>query len=149
MSAPRRGLLVIAAVVMLVSLGLSWGNTPYLPGTLLPGQLITRIGLNGELITEFTPGTYLPGIGGADVNGFETTVRVTAAAGAVLLVLGIRRQRRHLVLWGAGVALLGAFIGLDGGLRAGQLAYLLAVSLAVAGSGLVRREPVSPPAQPG
>ena len=142
MSTPRRGLLVIAAAVMLVALGLSWGATPYVPGTLLPGQFTSRIGLNGELITEFTPGTYLPGIGGADVNGFETAARVSAAAGALLLAVGIRRRSRGLVLAGTGVALLGAFIGLDGGLRAGQLAYLLAVVLAFAGSGVARRDSV-------
>ena len=73
------------------------------------------------------------------VTGFQTAARVTAVAAAVLLLAALRCRRRELVLVAAGVALLGAFIGLDGGVGSGRMAHLLAVAVAVGGSGVSLR----------
>ena len=140
LATPRRGLLLAAAVVLLVSLGLPWDQTPLVPGYLLPGQLLTRVGPDGQLITDFLPGAYIPGVGGLELSGFETTARVTAAAGAVLLALAIRGRSRSLALVAVGVAVLGPFT--TGSIGTGQLTYLLAVALAVAGSGISGRLPL-------
>ena len=116
LAAPRRGLLLAAATVALVSLGLPWDQVPRLAGS------------------------STPGVGGGDLSGFETSARVTAVAGAVLLALAIRRRHRALALMAIGVAVLGPFT--TGTVGVGQLAYLLALPLAAAGSGLSGRRPL-------
>jgi len=126
----RRGLLLVAAALLLLSLGLPWATTAGTPGTLLPGGSIISVNPDGSMRLELLPSTYVPGLSGVTVNGHEHTMRVTGAAGALLVATGVRRRRRPPAVAGLLVASLAVPIGLVGGVGIGRVTYALAIGAA-------------------
>lgn len=62
--------------------------------------------------------------------GADHAMRVTGAAGALLVLAGVRRARRQLVVAGLAVAALAMPIGLTSGAGSGRTAYGMAIALA-------------------
>ena len=74
---------------------------------------------------------------GPFVSGADHAMRVTGAAAALLVLLGVRRAQDRLVIAGLAVAAIALPIGLTGGTGSGRAAYGLAI--AVAALTLLRR----------
>ena len=132
-----RALLLVAGALALLSLGLPWGSTPGVPGAVHPGGTTVVVDADGSIDLRFEPSWYVPGLAGHTVSGADHTMRVTAAAGALLVFVGVRRARRRLVVIGLAVAALALPIGLGGGAGSGRAVYGLAI--AVAAVTLLRR----------
>ena len=126
----ERTLLLVAGALALLSLGLPWGNAPGLPGAAHPGGTTVVVNADGSIDLRFDPSSYLPGLAGHTVSGASHAMRVTGAAGALLVVAGVRRAQRRLVVVGLAVAALALPIGLSGGSGSGRAVYGLAIAIA-------------------
>lgn len=120
------GSLALAAVLVLLSLGLPWrsSSTIYLPGTITPGFCYMDQG--GYMTCDV--GTYMAGmiIGAGPLSGLHLTVRVFLVAALVLIVLAAGRRSWLLaaaVILGAGLVVTGLAA------TGGQIAALGAILL--------------------
>ena len=126
----ERALLLVAGALALLSLGLPWGTTPGAPGAVVPGGTAVVVNADGSIDLRFDPSWYVPGLAAHTVSGADHTMRVTGAAGALLVFAGVRRARRTLVVAGLAVAALALPIGLSGGTGSGRAVYGLAIAIA-------------------
>jgi hypothetical protein len=78
------------------------------------------------------------------VVGAEHTMRVTAAAAALLLALAVRRRAPTLGWWGLAIATLAVPIGLHGATGIGRITYALSIAIAALGLRGSRFEPSTP-----
>ena len=140
----RRGLFAVAAVLAALSLGLPWSSTDGVPGRLLPGSTIVGVNSDGSMSLELGPSLYMPGLSGRTVVGAEHTMRVTAAAAALLLVLAVRRRAPALGWWGLAIATLAVPIGLHGATGIGRITYALGIAVAALALRGFRFEPSTP-----
>lgn len=138
-TAPRpRTLLLIAALLAAVSLGLPWGtNGPSQPGTWVgsyynPSWCTTAYDIDGWAYLDCTPSSYNPGIyvsGNEDGvrSGYAHSSRVFIVAAALLVAGGLRQRSEHALKAGLVVAAVGAVC--DGiGTASGFYTYLAAVA---------------------
>jgi hypothetical protein len=126
----QRALLLVAGALALLSLGLPWGNMPGVPGGVHPGGTTVVVNADGSIDLRFDPSAYVPGLAGHTVAGAGHAMRVTGAAGALLVFAGVRRTRRTLVVAGLAVAALALPIGLSAGAGSGRTVYGLAIAIA-------------------
>ncbi len=125
-------LLVVAAVAGVIALGLPWASAlelRYQAPMYYPGLCSTVYDPDGWASVECDPiyryAGYTYGLSGHHV-GYQQGVRVLLPVAVILLVAGVRRHRRALVVAGYAVAVAGLVVG---GLRfyPGQVAYVIAL----------------------
>ena len=147
-AAGGRGLLILAGLAGVLSLGLAWASAmdlKYQIPMYYPGFCYTVYDSEGWASTQCDPywtgGGYTLAPSGHHV-GYQLPVRVLAPAAVLLAIIGIRTSRRWLVWVAAVCAIAGLVVG---GLRVypGQIAYVIA--LVAAGTWLVRAGHLSRP----
>lgn len=135
------GRVALAAVALLLALGLPWGvvgaETEYVAGWMTPSFCVnTWDGYLDCTYSYISPGFVIPGQG-ASYAGYQTSARITIVLGAVLLLHWTRNGGRW-QLPAAALLQVGAVALAGTALRPGAVAALLAAALLLAESGLLR-----------
>lgn len=130
----RPRLLLAAAVLSAVSLGLVWRSTLSITTIFVPGISTFSPDFSGETSGTFTfnPGTFLPDGEVVAVTGYRDEVRlVVPLLAAALAIAAMRRNRRLAVLAVAGSAAVLVRFLLPEPLTPGKLLFAAALGLAV------------------
>lgn len=146
-----RVLLGGAALLVALSLGVTWSVAPGDAGVLSPGTTTLTNQYNPytgylDLVPQYNPGFYFPGSPGRASTGYADDVRIGLVPAFALLVAAAlrpsRRTRRATVIGVAALAVC-ALWGFGHGLVRGPLLAAAAAALALA---TVRRRAQRPPA---
>lgn len=145
---PATGLLIAAAALAVLSLGLPWTvavDSAYGTTLFTPGSCVTVYDYQGYASLECIPGMIFPGYssyGSPALPGYAIGVRVFLLAGALLVFLGSRHAASKMRLVGLLVIIAGWLTNI--GSQSGQITYLLAIGCLWYWLRATSTEPVQP-----